>query len=94
MSADDTADLKTFIASLPEHDLLFLSRDITHPKVIEAWIAAIPEGRITSIVAGERSYPLLCAARVSAGLVEADRRSLDNTSFSGGSFFWRDRASR
>ena len=53
LSADDTADLKTFIASLPEHDLLFLSRDITHPKVIEAWIAAIPEGRVKSLVARE-----------------------------------------
>ena len=62
MSADDTADLKTFIASLPEHDLLFLSRDITHPKVIEAWIAAIPEGRVKSLVARENGVIVGCTA--------------------------------
>ena len=63
MSSSDVPDLKTFIASLPEHDLLFLSRDITHPKVIEAWIAAIPEGRVKSLVAGanaiKRMWPKL-----------------------------------
>ena len=64
MSADDTADLKTFIASLPEHDLLFLSRDITHPKVIEAWIAAIPEGRVKSLVARENGAIVGCTAIV------------------------------
>jgi len=64
MSADDTADLKTFIASLPEHDLLFLSRDITHPKVIEAWIAAIPEGRVKSLVARENGVIVGCTAIV------------------------------
>ena len=64
MSAGDTADLKIFIASLPEHDLLFLSRDITHPKVIEAWVAAIPEGRVKSLVALENGVIVGCTAIV------------------------------
>jgi len=64
MSSDDAADLKTFIASLPEHDLLFLSRDITHPKVIEAWIAAIAEGRVKSLVARENGVIVGCTAIV------------------------------
>ncbi|MCC8961389.1 GNAT family N-acetyltransferase [Bradyrhizobium sp. Pear76] len=62
LSSRDAADLKAFVATLPEHDLLFLSRDITHPKVIEAWIAAIPEGRIKSIVARESGRIVGCTA--------------------------------
>ena len=64
LSSKDTTDLKAFVATLPEHDLLFLSRDITHPKVIEAWIAAIPEGRIKSIVARENGVIVGCTAIV------------------------------
>lgn len=64
MSSSDVPDLKTFIGSLPEHDLLFLSRDITHPKVIEAWIAAIPEGRVKSLVARENGVIVGCTAIV------------------------------
>ena len=64
MSASDVADLKAFVASLPEHDLLFLSRDITHPKVIEAWIAAISEGRVKSLVARENGAFVGCTAIV------------------------------
>ena len=64
MSASDVADLKAFVASLPEHDLLFLSRDITNPKVIEAWIAAISEGRVKSLVARENGAFVGCTAIV------------------------------
>ena len=64
LSAADAADLKAFIATLPEHDLLFLSRDITHPKVIEAWIAAIPEGRVKSLAARHDGVIVGCTAIV------------------------------
>ena len=50
----DTADrdaMTAFVATLPEHDLLFLGRDLTHPRVIEAWLDAIGEGWIDSLVA-------------------------------------------
>lgn len=62
VSAADTQAIKAFVATLPEHDLLFLSRDITHPKVIQAWIDAIPEGRIKSIVARQNGVVVGCTA--------------------------------
>lgn len=43
--------VRTFAQSLPAHDLLFLSRDIQHPKVISAWINSIADGEISSLVA-------------------------------------------
>lgn len=64
LSAADGEALKAFVATLPAHDLLFLSRDITHPKVIEAWVAAVPEGRIKSIVARENGVIVGCTAIV------------------------------
>jgi len=47
----DIAALQRFAETLPEHDLLFLSRDITHPKVLEAWLDAAEEGSIYSLLA-------------------------------------------
>ena len=47
---DDEAML-AFAATLPEHDLLFLGRDLRHARVIEAWQQAIGEGWIDSLVA-------------------------------------------
>ena len=47
----DRASMTAFVATLPEHDLLFLGRDLTHPRVIEAWLDAIGEGWIDSLVA-------------------------------------------
>lgn len=43
--------VRSFAQSLPEHDLLFLARDIQHPKVISAWIHSIADGEISSLVA-------------------------------------------
>ncbi len=40
-----------FAAALPEHDLLFLGRDLRHPRVIDAWLDAIEEGWIDSFLA-------------------------------------------
>lgn len=51
MTAADQGDLERFIAALPPEDLLFVPRDITHPKVIEAWMRALGNGHIASLTA-------------------------------------------
>ena len=47
----DVVAVGQFAAALPIHDLLFLSRDIQHARVIEAWQQAISDGEIESLVA-------------------------------------------
>jgi len=49
--ADDVDAMQRFARALPEHDLLFLSRDLKHRKVIEAWLEAVEDGFIDSFVA-------------------------------------------
>lgn len=49
--ASDQAAMLAFTATLPDHDLLFLSRDVQHPRVVEAWAEAVGEGVIDSLVA-------------------------------------------
>ena len=51
--AKDQAAMLAFAESLPEHDLLFLGRDLKHPRVIAAWVEAIGEGWIDSLIAEE-----------------------------------------
>ena len=48
---DDRDAMLAFTGTLAEHDLLFLGRDLRHPRVIEAWQAAIAEGWIDSLIA-------------------------------------------
>ena len=48
--ADGDAML-AFAGRLPEHDLLFLGRDLRHPRVVAAWLDAIEEGWIDSVLA-------------------------------------------
>jgi len=48
---DDAAGVARFAEHLPEHDLLFLGRDIKHARVIAAWVDAIAAGEIESLVA-------------------------------------------
>lgn len=50
---DDREAMIAFAKDLPEHDLLFLGRDLRHPRVIEAWLGAIEEGWIDSLIAEE-----------------------------------------
>ena len=40
----DRARVAAFVETLPEHDLLFLGRDLRHPRVIEAWLAEDGDG--------------------------------------------------
>ncbi len=47
----DSEAMLAFAQGLPEHDLLFLGRDLRHPRVVSAWLAAIAEGWIDSVLA-------------------------------------------
>jgi len=51
MSRADEAAVLAFAQALPTHDLLFLPRNISQPKVLSAWISEIERGAITSILA-------------------------------------------
>jgi L-amino acid N-acyltransferase YncA len=64
MVRGDAQALAAFVQTLPAHDLLFLTRDITHPKVLAAWMEAIDEGRLKSLVARENREFVGCTAIV------------------------------
>lgn len=64
MSGDDGPEMLQFAKSLPTHDLLFLRRDITHPKVLAAWSSEIEAGHITSLIAREAGTIIGCTAVV------------------------------
>src|ERR1700681_285218 len=51
MSRSDEAAVLAFAQKLPTHDLLFLPRNISQPKVLSAWINEIEHGQITSLLA-------------------------------------------
>src|SRR5580692_3493912 len=51
MSAADEAAVLDFAQKLPTHDLLFLPRNISEPKVLSAWVKEIERGAITSLLA-------------------------------------------
>ena len=51
MTADDKAAILAFARALPEHDLLFLRRDITEESAVDDWIAELKTGEIVSILA-------------------------------------------
>lgn len=61
---EDSDAMMRFARSLPEHDLLFLSRDIKHRKVVDAWVEAIDDGFIDSLVAEDGGATLGTAALV------------------------------
>jgi L-amino acid N-acyltransferase YncA len=51
MTPADAQAVLAFARALPPHDLLFLPRDITHPKVLDAWVSELERGTLTSLVA-------------------------------------------
>lgn len=51
LGADDGPDIARLIQQLPTHDLLFVSRDLGHPKVVSAWLDALADDRVTSLAA-------------------------------------------
>ena len=51
LEKSDGEAVMRFTLGLPEHDLLFLGRDLTEPKVVRAWLDAVEGGEIHSQVA-------------------------------------------
>ena len=59
------AEVLAFAKTLPSHDLLFLRRDITEPKVLSAWAQQLETGEITSLLARNEAGEMLgCTAVV------------------------------
>lgn len=70
LSAADARGVDAFVAKLPAHDLLFLRRDLRHAKVRAAWMEALADGSMTSLVArSDDDVVVGCAA------VAVDRQS-------------------
>ena len=65
MTAGDRAALVEFVAGLPVHDLLFVPRDLGHPKVVDAWMRSLESGELTSLVARQGGAMVGCTAIVS-----------------------------
>ena len=63
-AADETAVLD-FARKLPVHDLLFLPRNISQPKVLSAWIREFERGAITSLLAIKDGRVVGCGTIVS-----------------------------
>jgi N-acetylglutamate synthase-like GNAT family acetyltransferase len=53
-----------FAQKLPVHDLLFLPRNISEPKVLAAWIKEIERGSITSLLAVKSGRVVGCGTIV------------------------------
>jgi L-amino acid N-acyltransferase YncA len=51
MTADDKDAVLAFARTLPEHDLLFLRRDITQEPAMADWIGELRSGEIVTILA-------------------------------------------
>lgn len=51
LEALDPQEVRAFTANLADHDLLFLSRDIREPKVVDAWSASLATGEIITVTA-------------------------------------------
>ena len=64
MSQADEAAVLEFARKLPVHDLLFLPRDISEPKVLAAWIKEIERGSITSLLAVKSGRVVGCGTIV------------------------------
>src|SRR5450755_1687388 len=64
MSQADEAAVLDFARKLPAHDLLFLPRDISEPKVLAAWIKEIERGAITSLLAVKAGRVVGCGTLV------------------------------
>ena len=64
MTPTAEAEVLAFANTLPAHDLLFLRRDITEPKVLSAWAKQLETGEITSLLARWGEEILGCTAVV------------------------------
>jgi len=64
MSRTDEVAVLDFAQKLPAHDLLFLPRNISQPKVLSAWINEIERGDITSLLAVRAGKVVGCGTLV------------------------------
>jgi RimJ/RimL family protein N-acetyltransferase len=64
MGPADEAAVLEFAQKLPVHDLLFLPRNISEPKVLAAWIKEIDRGSITSLLAVKSGTVVGCGTIV------------------------------
>ena len=64
MSRVDEASVLSFARKLPTHDLLFLPRNISQPKVLSAWINEIERGAISSLLAIKAGAVVGCGTLV------------------------------
>jgi RimJ/RimL family protein N-acetyltransferase len=64
MSRADEAAVLAFAQMLPTHDLLFLPRNISQPKVLSAWINEIERGDIISLLALKQGVVVGCGTLV------------------------------
>ena len=64
MAQGDGAAVAAFANALPPHDLLFMRRDITQPKVISAWLRGIADGKITTLLATRNGRVCGCVALI------------------------------
>src|SRR5580693_6990258 len=64
MSRADEASVLDFAQRLPTHDLLFLPRNISQPKVLSAWINEIERGDIKSLLAIQDGKVVGCGTLV------------------------------
>src|SRR5260370_10615167 len=64
MSPADEAAVLDFAQKLPTHDLLFLPRNISEPKVLAAWVKEIERGAITSLLAVKDGKVVGCGTLV------------------------------
>ena len=61
MEATDRDAVLTFAQALPLHDLLFLPRDISVPKVLDAWVRELDRDALTTLLAVRDGSVLGCA---------------------------------
>src|ERR1700676_5583850 len=64
MGPADEAPVLDFARKLPGHDLLFLPRNISEPKVLAAWIKEIERGSIISLLAVKSGLVVGCGTIV------------------------------
>ncbi len=62
MNAEDEQATLEFARALPPHDLLYVQRDITNPKVVAAWARAIEDGSANTVVAVQNEVIVGCGA--------------------------------
>jgi RimJ/RimL family protein N-acetyltransferase len=68
LTPTDADALGSFVQAQPTHDLLFVRRDVSHPKVVKAWLDALAEGSITSLAARSGGELVGCTAIVTDAL--------------------------